>query len=151
MLREQQTVQPIVHLQPCRTFLEVEQPASDFLLRLSKSGYPALHEADGGAWKLEAKRNIAADLGEKLADLVERGSVVVMNPTLNICALQGRLARDPELRQTNTGKQAATFTLAVDRGRAGTQTGRARQTGYPSSRGRRPRSSPTSGCTRARW
>lgn len=78
VLKEQQTVQPIVHLQPYRTFLEVEQPASDFLLRLSKSGYPALHEADGGAWKLEAKRNIAAYLGEKLADLVERGSVVVM-------------------------------------------------------------------------
>ena len=36
---------------------------------------------------------------------------------LNVCALQGRLARDPELRQTNTGKQVATFTLAVDRGR----------------------------------
>lgn len=36
---------------------------------------------------------------------------------LNVIALQGRLARDPELRQTNTGKQVATFTLAVDRGR----------------------------------
>lgn len=36
---------------------------------------------------------------------------------LNVCALQGRLARDPELRQTTTGKQVATFTLAVDRGR----------------------------------
>lgn len=36
---------------------------------------------------------------------------------LNICALQGRLARDPELRQTGTGKQVAAFTLAVDRGR----------------------------------
>lgn len=78
VLKEQQTVQPIVHLQPYRTFLEVEQPASDFLLRLDKEGHPALYEADGGAWKLEAKRNIAAYLGEKLADLVERGSVVVM-------------------------------------------------------------------------
>jgi hypothetical protein len=39
---------------------------------------PALYEADGGAWKLEAKRNIAAYLGEQLADLVERGNVVVM-------------------------------------------------------------------------
>ena len=78
VLKEQQTVQPIVHLQPYRTFLEVEQPASDFLLRLDKDGCPALFEADGGAWKLEAKRNIAAYLGEKLADLVERGSVVVM-------------------------------------------------------------------------
>lgn len=36
------------------------------------------YEADGGAWKLEAKRNIAAYLGEQLADLVECGSVVVM-------------------------------------------------------------------------
>ena len=36
---------------------------------------------------------------------------------LNVVALQGRLARDPELRQTTTGKQVATFTLAVDRGR----------------------------------
>lgn len=78
VLKEQQTVQPIVHLQPYRTFLEVEQPASDFLLRLDKEGHPALYEADGGAWKLEAKRNIAAYLGEKLADLVECGSVVVM-------------------------------------------------------------------------
>lgn len=78
VLKEQQTVQPIVHLQPYRTFLEVEQPASDFLLRLDKEGRPALHEADGGAWKLEAKRNIAAYLGEKLADLIEHGNVVVM-------------------------------------------------------------------------
>lgn len=78
VLKEQQTVQPIVHLQPYRTFLEVEQPASDFLLRLDKEGRPALYEADGGAWKLEAKRNIAAYLGEQLADLVESGNVVVM-------------------------------------------------------------------------
>lgn len=78
VLKEQQTVQPIVRLQPYRTFLEVEQPASDFLLRLDKEGHPALYEADGGAWKLEAKRNIAAYLGEQLADLVESGNVVVM-------------------------------------------------------------------------
>ena len=77
-LKEQQTVQPIVHLQPYRTFLEVAQPASDFLLRIDKDGHPALYEADGGAWKLEAKRSIAAYLGEQLADLVESGNVVVM-------------------------------------------------------------------------
>ena len=78
VLKEQQMVQPIVHLQPYRTFLEVEQPASNFLLRLDKDGRPALYEADGGAWRLEAKRNIAAYLGEKLADLIESGNVVVM-------------------------------------------------------------------------
>lgn len=78
VLKEQAMVQPIVHLQPYRTFLEVEQPASDFLLRLDKEGHPALYEADGGAWKLEAKRSIAAYLAEKLADQVERGDVVVL-------------------------------------------------------------------------
>ena len=78
VLKEQQTVQPIVHLQPYRTFLEVEQPVSDFLLRLDKEGHPALYEADGGAWKLEAKRSIAAYLAEKLADQVEHGDVVVL-------------------------------------------------------------------------
>lgn len=36
---------------------------------------------------------------------------------LNVVALQGRLARDPEIRQTTTGKQVVTFTLACDRGR----------------------------------
>lgn len=77
-LKEQQTVQPIVHLQPYRTFLEVKQPASDFLLRIDKDGHPALYEADGGAWKLEAKRNIAGYLSAQLADLEESGNVVVM-------------------------------------------------------------------------
>lgn len=78
VLKEQTMVQPIVHLQPYRTFLEVEQPVSDFLLRVSKEGEPTLFEADGGAWKLEAKRSIAAYLAEKLADQVERGDVVVL-------------------------------------------------------------------------
>jgi hypothetical protein len=78
VLKEKMSVRPIVRLQPYRTFLEVSQPVSDFLLRVSKSGYPALFEADGGAWKLEAKRNIAAYLAEQLADLVESGNVVVL-------------------------------------------------------------------------
>mgnify|MGYP003258251653 FL=1 len=65
-------------MQPYRTFLEVKQPASDFLLRIDKDGHPALYEADGGAWKLEAKRNIAGYLSAQLADLEESGNVVVM-------------------------------------------------------------------------
>lgn len=36
---------------------------------------------------------------------------------LNVVALQGRLARDPEMRQTTTGKSVASFTVACDRGR----------------------------------
>lgn len=78
VLKKATPVRPIVQLQPYRTFLEVEQPVSDFLLRVSKEGEPTLFEADGGAWKLEAKRSIAAYLAEKLADQVERGDVVVL-------------------------------------------------------------------------
>jgi single-strand DNA-binding protein len=33
---------------------------------------------------------------------------------LNYSVLMGRLARDPELRRTNTGKAVASFTIAVD-------------------------------------
>ena len=36
---------------------------------------------------------------------------------LNIVAIMGRLARDPELRQTNSGKNVCTFRIACDRGR----------------------------------
>lgn len=47
-----------VLLKPYRTFLEIEQPPSNFVLRVDygKSGLPnvALFEADGGRWKQEA-------------------------------------------------------------------------------------------------
>ena len=36
---------------------------------------------------------------------------------LNIVAVMGRLARDPEMRQTTSGKSVASFTIACDRGR----------------------------------
>lgn len=38
---------------------------------------------------------------------------------LNRIALQGRLVRDPELRQTTTGKGVTSFSIACDRGRKG--------------------------------
>lgn len=72
------TVKPRVTLRPFRTFLEVEQPESDFLLRLDNGGNVGLFEADGGVWKLEATRNIAAYFESKLADLVAAGRVVVL-------------------------------------------------------------------------
>ena len=34
---------------------------------------------------------------------------------LNSCAFQGRLAADPELRTTQTGKTVTSFRMAVDR------------------------------------
>lgn len=71
-------VKPRVSLQPFRTFLEVPQPESEFLLRVDAEKGIGFFEADGGVWKLEAKRNIAAYFEENLKDLIEDGKVVVM-------------------------------------------------------------------------
>lgn len=76
-LKDNRIVKPIVKLKPYRTFNEVEQPESEFLLRLSDGGNVALFEADGGAWKLEARHNIAEYIKKQLAELVESGSVIV--------------------------------------------------------------------------
>ena len=60
-----------VRLAPFRTFPEVEQPSSLFVLRLKAVGekaYAGLFEADGGAWKSEAIANVAAFLREKLPE-----------------------------------------------------------------------------------
>lgn len=43
-----------VPLRPRRTFSEVEQPESNFTLRVDKDADVALFESDGGAWKIEA-------------------------------------------------------------------------------------------------
>jgi len=54
-----------VSLRPYRTFLEVEQPESSFVFRLSSGGEGnppqcGLWEASGGAWKLDAIQKIKA-------------------------------------------------------------------------------------------
>ena len=71
-------VRPRVSLIPFRTFLEVTQPESEFLLRVDKEQGIGFFEADGGVWKLEAKSNIAGYFAEHLKDLVESGKVVIM-------------------------------------------------------------------------
>lgn len=58
-----------VTLQPWRTFREIEQPESVFVLRLASGAdgqkpRAALIEADGGAWKLEAMSRIATFLSK---------------------------------------------------------------------------------------
>lgn len=60
---EKVTLNPMIELKPYRTFLEVEQPESLFLLRLQRTKEDqlplvALFEADGGRWKLDAIKNI---------------------------------------------------------------------------------------------
>lgn len=70
---------PKIKLQPFRTFIEIEQPVSEFLLR-AKKGYSgiefALFEADGGAWKKEAIKNIAEYLR---INLLDKNNVIILN------------------------------------------------------------------------
>ena len=67
-----------VMLRPFRTFLEVEQPESEFLLRVDPDEGIGFFEADGGIWKLEAKKNIADYFLKNMGDLIDAGKVVVM-------------------------------------------------------------------------
>lgn len=71
-------VKPRVVLRPFRTFVEVDQPESEFLLRISDKGEIGLFPADGGVWKLEATRNVAKYFEQELHDLIEAGAVVVI-------------------------------------------------------------------------
>lgn len=63
-------VKRVYFLAPYRTFVEVEQPASPFVLRIrgdEEEIQVALFEADGGAWRLLARERVAAWLREQLA------------------------------------------------------------------------------------
>ena len=56
-----------VTLSPYRTFLEVEQPASDFIFRMKDGPRGAIFEADGGAWRNQAIVNVRDYLQTELA------------------------------------------------------------------------------------
>ena len=60
-----------VTLRPFRTFIEVQQPASRFVFRMSdkNSVQCALFEADGGAWKMDAMQSIKEYLEAQLQDV----------------------------------------------------------------------------------
>lgn len=75
-LQTNEAIRPIVSLKPYRTFQEVDQPASQFLIRINERGISFI-EADGGMWKLSARKTIKAYLDEALAPEIEAGTVVV--------------------------------------------------------------------------
>ena len=69
----QQSLPKTVKLKPYRTFLEIEQPEGEYLLRLKQSGEGAnfsitgaIIEADGGKWELTAMQSIKTWLAERL-------------------------------------------------------------------------------------
>ena len=77
-LKSMLNVRPRVKLAPYRTFLEVEQPESEFILRLDDKARIGLFEADGGMWKLTAKKRICEYFENQFADEIKNGKVVVM-------------------------------------------------------------------------
>ena len=70
-------LRPRVPLRPFRTFQEVEQPESEFLLRMDEEGNIGLFEADGGMWKLKARETVKAFLEAALSEEVAAGKVIV--------------------------------------------------------------------------
>ena len=61
-----------VTLKPYRTFIEVEQPLTQFIFRMKQDKYEgiqcALFEADGGAWMIDAMDNIRMYLEKALSE-----------------------------------------------------------------------------------
>lgn len=75
-LQSNQTIRPIVVLRPYRTFQEVEQPASEFLIRINDRGISFI-AADGGMWKLKARETVKKYFEEALESEIRDGKVVV--------------------------------------------------------------------------
>lgn len=75
-LQNNETIRPIITLRPYRTFQEIDQPESVFLIRINERGISFI-EADGGMWKLKARETIKAFLEDKLANEINAGAVVV--------------------------------------------------------------------------
>lgn len=75
-LQTNQPIRPIISLRPYRTFQEIEQPESQFLIRVSERGI-AFIEADGGMWKLHARQAIKEFLEKEFAEEIHDGTVVV--------------------------------------------------------------------------
>ena len=69
-----------VALAPYRTFLEVEQPDSQFVFRMKADKYDGIHcaifEADGGAWKNIATERIKIFLRDALSDYADTFTVI---------------------------------------------------------------------------
>lgn len=76
-LQENQKIRPLVKLRPYRTFQEVEQPEGLFLIRIDERGI-TFTEADGGMWKLTARKTVADYLKDALAAEIDHGDIKVM-------------------------------------------------------------------------
>lgn len=75
-LQDNAAIRPIVNLRPYRTFMEVDQPESSFLIRVSERAISFV-EADGGMWRLSARQTVQSYLCDALEEEIATGKVVV--------------------------------------------------------------------------
>ena len=76
-LQSNEAIKPIIKLRPYRTFQEVAQPESQFLIRINERNITFI-EADGGMWKLEARNTVKKYLEEALKAESDAGKVVIV-------------------------------------------------------------------------
>ena len=75
-LQTNSQIKPLLSLRPYRTFQEVEQPESIFLLRVNERGI-SFTEADGGMWKLKAREIVKEYFCTSFEKEIKDGTVVV--------------------------------------------------------------------------
>lgn len=73
-----ETIPGRVILKPFRTFAEIIQPESEFILRLREGSRVGLFEADGGAWELNAIHSIKDYLAEILVKEIESKQISII-------------------------------------------------------------------------
>ena len=73
-------ISPIWELRPHRTFTEIDQPESLFLLRMTQGENTryTLYETDGNAWAIEAMQSIAFWLSWKLEDEIKDKKIFIL-------------------------------------------------------------------------
>lgn len=76
-LQGNEAIKPIIKLRPYRTFQEVAQPESQFLIRINERNITFI-EADGGMWKLEARNTVKKYLEEALKEEADAGKAVIV-------------------------------------------------------------------------
>lgn len=76
-LQSNAAIRPIINLRPYRTFQEVQQPQSQFLIRINERNITFI-EADGGMWKLVARDTIKEYLFKALEEEAAAGTVVIV-------------------------------------------------------------------------
>lgn len=80
-LAQNEVIPNPVALKPFRTFTEISQPESEFVFRLTENDIGisgAFFEADGGAWRNQARISIKQYLMDQLSGVHEEGRILII-------------------------------------------------------------------------